>query len=51
MFVPGEIFQTGLTNTLALYENSQIIDKKSFITFAPGVKVIKLFSFAADDEA
>jgi hypothetical protein len=25
-----------VTNTLAYYENSQITDKKSFITFVPG---------------
>jgi hypothetical protein len=39
------------TNTLAYYENPQITDEKSFITLPPGVKVIKLFFFDAEDEA
>jgi hypothetical protein len=31
------------TNTLAYYENSQIMDRKSFITLGPVVEVLKLF--------
>jgi hypothetical protein len=33
-----------MTNTLAYYKNTQFTDKKSFITLAPGVIDIKLFT-------
>jgi hypothetical protein len=36
------------TNTLAYYENLQIMDKKCFITFAPGVNVTKTFLFVTN---
>jgi hypothetical protein len=31
--------------------NASVTNKKSFITLTPGVNIIKLFSFVADDEA
>ncbi len=39
------------TNTMAYYKCSEITAVKSFIVMTPGVNVIKLFSFIADDEA
>jgi hypothetical protein len=36
------------TNTPACYENLKITDKKSFITLAPGVNLIKQFTFVTD---
>jgi hypothetical protein len=38
-------------NTLAYLASSSVMKKKGFITLTPGVNVMKLFSFAADDEA
>jgi hypothetical protein len=39
------------TNTLAYWASSTVTKEKCFITLTPGVDVIKLFSFVADDEA
>jgi hypothetical protein len=36
-----------VANTLAYYDTETITAVKSFIVQAPGVKVIKLFSFVA----
>ncbi len=38
-------------NTLAYWASSTVMKEKSFITLTPGINVIKLFSFVADDEA
>jgi hypothetical protein len=38
-------------NALAYLASSSAMKEKSFITLNPGVNVIKLFSFVADDKA
>ena len=40
-----------VANTLAYYDMAIITAVKNFIVQVPGVNVIKLFSFVADDEA
>jgi hypothetical protein len=40
-----------VANTLAYYDIATITAEKSFIVQAPGVNVIKLIFFVADDEA
>ncbi len=39
------------TNDQAYFKKLKITAVKSFITWTPGVNVIKLFSFIADNEA
>jgi hypothetical protein len=40
-----------MENDLAYFASSSATNSKSFTTSAPGVNVIKLFSFVADNEA
>ncbi len=39
------------TNTLAYSDKEPVVKNKSFIALRPGVNVIKLFFFIADDKA
>ncbi len=45
--------QAGLTkaNTLTYFAYSKVTKKKVLYHWLPGVNIIKLFSFVADDEA